>query len=153
MISLYYVENKINGRMYIGQTHMTIEKRWYFHKSNNSHCIILNNAIKKYGADNFEINIFQYCETQEEADQVEIYWITELKIICKLYNIKEGGSSGKHSKKTCTKISKSLIGNKRAKGMSPNQTSFIKGNQAPNKGRKRIIDEFGKMRFIKPGNL
>jgi len=133
MITIYYIQNKINGKMYIGQTTMSLDKRWYFHKSDLSHCVIMKNAIKKYGANNFEINAFKYCETQEEADQEEIYWIEQVK---PQYNIRAGGSCGKHSEQTCQKISKSLIGNKRAAGMKPNQTSFQIGRPSPRKDHK-----------------
>lgn len=138
--------------MYIGQTTINLEERWKTHCSLTSHCLILKNAIKKYGKDNFEINVFQNCDTQDQANQIEIYWINRLRIELgnkNIYNIKDGGSNGSHAKETCNKISKSLIGNKRAVGSKPNSGAFTIGKPAPNKGRKRMIDENGKTRYIK----
>ena len=128
MFQIYYVENKINGKMYIGQTTMPIKKRWYYHTKSSSHCLILKSAIDKYGADNFEVQVFKICESQQEADFEEIYWITQLK---PEYNIKEGGSRGKHSEETKKKIGLAHIGNKHAVGMGPNSTSFKVGRAAP----------------------
>ncbi len=134
MYKIYSIENKINGKMYIGQTTMEIDKRWYAHCAKNSHCLILKQAILKYGKDNFEINVFKFCDTQEEADQEEIYWITELK---PQYNIKSGGSRGSHSEETKKKIGLAHLGNKHALGMAPNKTSFKKGHPAPSTAFKK----------------
>jgi group I intron endonuclease len=114
--------------MYIGQTTMPIQKRWYVHSRGGSHCLILKNAINKYGVDNFTINVFEIYGTQEEADQAEIYWIEQLK---PQYNIKQGGSRGKHSEETKKKIGLASLGNKHAAGMAPNSTSFKLGHSAP----------------------
>lgn len=41
--------------------------------------------------------------------------------------------------------------NKGTKGvMKPNNTSFTVGQIAPNKDRKRMVDEFGKIRYVRP---
>lgn len=136
MYNIYYIENLINGKFYIGQTSTTIEKRLTQHKRKNSHCLILRQAIEKYGIDNFSINIITVCDNQEQADQEEIFWIEELKKYCILYNIKSGGSYGKHSEETKKKISLSNLGNKNAAGMKPNQTSFKPGKDAPPNGFK-----------------
>lgn len=146
MHSLYYVQNRINGKMYIGQTTMTIQKRWYAHTSRFSHCKILLSAIRKYGKNMFDIVVFKVCDNKIEADQEEEYWIDLLK---PEYNIRSGGSWGRHSEETRKKIGAAKAGNKYALGMKPNSTSFRKGMVSPNKGRRRVIDEFGNVRYVR----
>lgn len=60
----------------------------------------------------------------------------------------------KRSAEARAKMSKALLGrpswNKGTRGvMKPNSGSFAVGKDAPNKGRKRIVDENGKIRFIR----
>lgn len=76
MYYVYIFENKINSKVYIGKTN-NIERRQIEHlskskTSNNGH---FYNAIKKYGFDNFELNILAECENEEQAYFTEINYI------------------------------------------------------------------------------
>lgn len=51
---IYKITNLINNKLYIGQTCMTISKRWAVHKSTRS-CRALGFALSKYGPENFKI--------------------------------------------------------------------------------------------------
>lgn len=76
---IYKIENKINHKLYIGITTLTIEKRWKEHLStvynspNKMHAI--HHAMKKYGIENFQISMIE-----EVADDLlferEKYWIS-----------------------------------------------------------------------------
>lgn len=57
---VYLVTNKINGKIYIGQS-VDIERRWNQHRYGKGN-IILANAIKKYGIDNFSFEILEQIE-------------------------------------------------------------------------------------------
>ena len=81
---IYKVTNLINGHIYIGQTKYSIRRRWKKHisdsydekKSNiNSY---LHSAIKKYGADNFKIELVEECE-DDSLNERERFWISTLK--------------------------------------------------------------------------
>ena len=54
IFKVYKITNLINDRIYIGQTSLTIEARWYYHARYDS-CDYLHNAVRKYGPDNFKI--------------------------------------------------------------------------------------------------
>jgi len=54
---IYQVTNEINSKIYIGQS-IDIERRWNQHKYGKG-SIILRNAIKKYGIDNFKFEILE----------------------------------------------------------------------------------------------
>ena len=84
---IYLIVNKINGKTYVGQ-----------HKSNNwqdkymGSGRYLAHAKKKYGLENFEKFLIQYCNNKEEADNAEIFWIAEYRKRGKAeYNIANGG--------------------------------------------------------------
>ena len=81
---IYKTTNLFNGKFYIGQD-----------SKNNPNYLgsgtLLNKAIKKYGREHFVKEIIEYCESEEQLNSREIFWISELK---PLYNIAKGGSGG-----------------------------------------------------------
>lgn len=77
---------------------------------NYKNSIHLYNAIKKYGADKFQYKVLVQVSCQTVADYMEDYYIElynsrdpEIG-----YNIKTGGSVGRHSEETKAKISATL---------------------------------------------
>ena len=60
---IYLIENKINGKKYIGKTYSSIEKRWKEHiKDRTRFDRPLYRAMNKYGIENFSIQELEYCE-------------------------------------------------------------------------------------------
>jgi group I intron endonuclease len=81
---IYKTTNLINGNFYIGQDS----------KNNPEYLgsgLLLNKALKKYGRDNFLKEIIEQCNSKEQLNLREIFWISELK---PLYNIAKGGNGG-----------------------------------------------------------
>lgn len=102
---IYKITNLINGKCYIGQTSRTLEERWYDHCSKHSRCLALHSAIVKYGSENFLVEQIDTADTQIEADYKESMWIDCLETISPNgYNLKGGGSYGKHSDEVKTKM-------------------------------------------------
>lgn len=104
---IYLLVNKVNKKFYIGQTWQSLESRWERGNGYRS-STYLNNAIKKYGKENFEYKILTICYTQKDADYWENFYIKEYdsRNHKKGYNIKEGGSHGRLSEDTKIKLSK-----------------------------------------------
>lgn len=80
MIGIYKIENKANGKVYIGQS-IDIDNRWKNHRCElrrnahyNDH---LQRAWNKYGEDSFVFSIIEEC-VETELDEKEIYWIDYL---------------------------------------------------------------------------
>ncbi len=78
MYYIYKATNKVNGKIYIGQT-VDFERRKREHLSakNGVHynCGIFHKAIKKYGKENFEWEIIDKCQTLESATELESMYI------------------------------------------------------------------------------
>ena len=90
---IYIHRNKLNNKVYIGQT-INLKERWKpKNYKRNPH---FYGAIQKYGWDNFEHIIFASGLTLEEANQMErvmiaLYNTTNHQFG---YNCREGGDSG-----------------------------------------------------------
>lgn len=104
---VYVHINKINGKMYIGQSY-NIKERWRCKGKNYFNSIKFFNAIKKYGWDNFYHLIIDEGLTIEEADALEKSLIQSLDTINNGYNLKEGGARGALSPKSLKKMGDSV---------------------------------------------
>ena len=73
---IYKITNKINGKVYIGQTIKTLERRWKQHctRAKNKRYALCE-AIKKYGKENFTVEQIDVACSRDELDTKEIYWI------------------------------------------------------------------------------
>lgn len=135
---IYKIENKINGKLYIGQTTCPKNrKKQHFSKTFHGNPA-LDRAVLKYGRNNFDFSILEELETLDESNEREPFWIKELNsLVPNGYNLKEGGDAGgpdssetrqkkslskqgeknsfygkKHSEEAKIKISKSKMGKK-----------------------------------------
>lgn len=117
---IYKITNKLNGKLYIGQTSRTVEERWKEHQRDCARREFeirpLYRAINKYGIDNFSI------ETIEETDnpnEREKFWIEYYDSFKNGYNATLGGDGKPYldydlickmyeELKDCSKISKIL---------------------------------------------
>lgn len=78
MKRIYVITNKINGKKYVGQTSYTLAHRFSQHKNNACLHTLIHEAIVEYGSENFTIEELCRCDSQEEADAKEIYYIHKL---------------------------------------------------------------------------
>lgn len=93
---IYKITNKINQKIYIGQS-KNIEYRWKQHiyemnENYKSHYSI-HKALKKYGIENFTFEIIEITKEEELFDR-EKYWIQYYNSYNKGYNETVGGDSG-----------------------------------------------------------
>ena len=58
---IYKITNKINNKIYIGQTNRTIEIRWKEHCRHLNSNMPICRAIKKYGESNFLVEELEEC--------------------------------------------------------------------------------------------
>lgn len=130
-----YLLTSPSGKKYVGQSVQLLPsgkkngymKRWKQHvyeaNTGKDYSICLNNAIRKYGEDNFKIDLLITCSIVE-MDKWEKHYIKHLNTLHPSgYNLTEGGANGRQSASTCEK--------KRISGLGKN-----KGKQYPRRERK-----------------
>ena len=103
IIFLYKIANKINKKVYIGQTNNP-SRRWSCHKNNAKKDYIkqyIHHAMKKYGIFNFTFEIISCCKSLDDANQTEELLIEQYNSRDKNcgYNLRKGGNVGKAIKK------------------------------------------------------
>lgn len=91
--TVYLRTNKANGKQYVGQTNdfKRREFNWY---NTNWHYAgrLIDNARKKYGVENWNTDILKECDTLDETNYWEAYYIKELNTKAPNgYNLTDGG--------------------------------------------------------------
>lgn len=96
---IYKITNLINQKVYIGQS-INIPTRWTTHKNiafqpnNKAYNSPLYRSIRKYGLENFDFSVIEYCNP-EELNEKEVYWIkyySSFEDRDKGYNLTPGGN-------------------------------------------------------------
>ena len=86
---VYKLTDLTNGKIYVGQTKLTVEERFYFHCYADTH---IGHAIREHGKENFLREVLATCEARGEAYALEKRYIAQFDcIIPKGYNATEGG--------------------------------------------------------------
>ena len=96
MAYIYQITNDINGKIYIGKTEFSIEKRFKEHcadafKDRNEKRPLYA-AMRKYGIEHFHIELIEETDNPEER---EVFWIENKRSFKNGYNATIGGD-GKH---------------------------------------------------------
>ena len=143
---IYKAENKINGKIYIGQTTKSFEKRIRQHtvRSKNGSHLVIHRAIRKYGFECFDWIILQKCYSETHLNLAEKAYIQLYKLQGKkLYNSTDGGegSTGyRHSEESRIKISKSGIGRKFSEDTRRKISASNKGRKLSDEQKKKMSD-------------
>ena len=135
---IYKTTNLINGKIYIGQD-----------KNNNLNYYgsgdLIKSAIKKYGKKNFIKEILCVCNTIDELNSKEKFYINEYNSTDKNigYNITIGGTNGtmlhrKHTKETKEKMRISALGKKKSESHRKNIGLSKRGIPLTNEHKEKI---------------
>ena len=116
-MQVYLITNKVTGKQYVGQTVKSLPTRWSEHKSPAS-TTRFSRSVRKHGAENFTMESLHQCDTKEEMDFVEMFYIALLNTKTPNgYNITDGGE-GTHgmipSLETREKMRVAKLGKKQA---------------------------------------
>lgn len=116
---VYKITNKVNNKIYIGITNQGAGVRYLHHlyEARSGSPFPIHNAIRKYGKNNFTLEIVELCETSEILKEREKYWIAFYNSTDRSigYNMTEGGDGTfgrKHSEETKEKIRQKALGRK-----------------------------------------
>jgi hypothetical protein len=118
---VYKITNKINSKVYVGKTELSVESRWKQHivDSTKDRCKDrpLYRAIRKYGVCNFSIEVVE--ETSCTVER-EIFWIAYYNSYKNGYNATKGGD-GK------TYVDCDLIVKLNSVGLSNKEIKYLTG--------------------------
>lgn len=118
---IYKITNLTTDKCYVGQavSHILNHKRYrpYGHEgrfrchvseafsTKKNQCHYLNNAIKKYGVEDFVVELIECCEMSDSNDR-EIHYIKLFdSLFPKGYNLKNGGSVFTHTDESKKRVS------------------------------------------------
>lgn len=121
---IYKYINKINGKMYIGQTINKDKRKRQFYNKNvlytsqkNKKLSKIDQARQKYGVDNFEYSILEKINMDNKEDvisklnELEKYYIDKFNSIENGYNIMPGGGNEVKTEETINKIKQGVRSN------------------------------------------
>lgn len=140
MYYVYKITNSINDKVYVGRTIRSIEQRYKEHLQSleNGDTRHLYSAMRKYGANNFKIELIEECSTLDDMIEKEAYYCELLEAYTKGYNMTTAGETNpmecekaraSHKRKmqsaeVRSKISETM---KRIRANSPKTISIHKG--------------------------
>jgi len=145
---IYKATNKVNGRLYIGQTSCTLDERIQKHisQAKAGGGFIFAKALRKYGSESFEWEILSEHPDQEALDAAEIEAIEWFNAIGpKGYNIREGGSRGPHTAETLKQISEKLKGKPLSEEHKQKISAALKGRKRP----PEVVAKIGRKKGFK----
>ena len=146
---VYKYTNKINGKIYIGQTCRTIKERAGYHGNRYKGCSKFWSAIQKYGWDNFTPEIIAEGLSSNEASKIEIYYIKKYDSVNYGYNILEDNIefSNKYRNKISNAMKESPLNEKRKQSLKES----MKGSRNPFYGKHHTEETKQKIRAAKIG--
>lgn len=131
---IYVFKNKVNGKMYVGQTQRTFAVRTKQHLSRSD--TYFDKALAKYGLGNFSYEIIDRGNTLEELNEKERYWITECDCLWpKGYNLTVGGGGVNGYKHT----------DEQKRKMSDMKKGKMTGKDNPFYGLNHTVEAISKM--------
>lgn len=143
----YLILNKVNGKRYVGQIVQPLKVRFNEHVRKKENTLIVK-AIRKYGKENFYYGVIKNCESKEEMDYWEKFFIAALKSKKPYgYNLTDGGEGFigyRHSPETLAKISET-------KKNSPRAAEQIARLAELNRGRHPTPEARAKMSVSRKG--
>ena len=131
---VYKIVNKINGKIYVGQTTEKLNQRFSRHMGyqKDDKDTKFYRAVRKYGKSNFYIELIEEVKTLEELNTREEYWIRKLDTVENGYNSYYGGySSGGDT----------LSNHPRLKEIKTVLSEKTRGSNNPNASKIVCVDE------------
>jgi group I intron endonuclease len=119
-------------KVYVGQTTKTIQQRKTRHRKDankNKDDFRFYNAVREYGIDGFVWEQIDTAESREELDRKEIEWIIHYDSTNpdKGYNLRLGGSRGKHNDESRKKMTDWQIGRINSSESNEKRRETLKG--------------------------
>jgi group I intron endonuclease len=158
---VYLITNNINNKQYVGQTKTYqwrstknnwiaygYQERFNQHKRNTNNyekygrCRALNSAMKKYGTDNFKIDLLEECSI-DSLDELETFYIMNLSTLAPNgYNLETGGNENKtasaETRQLQSEMRKIYYKSDQGKSFIMQHSKFLSEYNASNNDKKKI---------------
>ena len=164
---IYKCTNNVNGKVYIGYTHKSLEKRIIEHKScsKKGSYYLLHKAIQKYGMDSFDWKIiFESKDKEYLLKEMESFFIKEYNSYFETghgYNMTYGGQGGMSNRKHTDSTKEKMKNARNKRNVEPmlgkkhsletkNKMSFAKLGKQKDLEYKKMCSERNKKRYLDP---
>lgn len=137
---IYKLENKVNGKIYIGQTKVKLSRRIAHHITDNKFPV--EKAFNKYGLESFTLSVIDEADSRDILNEKERYWIKFFD--CRLpkgYNCTNGGEGAegyKHTTEALEKMRKAQTGRKHSPEHCRNAGLGRRGMSLSEETRRRM---------------
>lgn len=127
----------MNSKKYVGQTGNGLLSRLSQHNRAKTY---IGSAMKKYGKENFKIQLLSIAENKEEADELERHYIMEYDTLHPHgYNLTTGGQGGfNHTRETRGQMAVLRKGRLVSEGTRKRMSEAKRGQKHPLFGRRGI---------------
>ena len=139
---IYTRTNKVNGKVYVGQTIRSEEVRWkqhVYYATKKGSSFPIHEAIRKYGVDSFIGKIVCECSTQGELDEKEKEFCDLLKAWSPTgYSLRAGQGRGTFSLESREKMSQAALGRIRSEEAKRKTSDSLMGHSVSEEARQKI---------------
>lgn len=140
---IYKITNAENGKVYVGQTRLTLQKRWSRHKDSVTKFSmdgLLQRAFRKYGIDKFSIELLEdNIPTLSELNTREQYYINSLDTFGDNgYNMTTGGEGYEVRQSTKDKLSVAAKGRLHSEEVKNNLRTKALGRKHTNETKEKL---------------
>ena len=142
---IYLITNPL-GRVYVGQTTNLFNRNSVYSKLACKDQPKIHNSLAKYGSENHNFLVLQYCETHELND-LERFYIKKFNSTDRIkgLNLTTGGQNYfQHTPETRAKMSLAQLGNQKTKGRTASKEE-IKKRSDKCRGQKRSAEVCARM--------
>jgi len=140
-VIVYAAHNRVNGKVYIGKTVKSLEKRWSRHLKDARRGVRTHfqNALREHGAETFTLTVLHHAASLQELNAMETFFIVlhQSHLRVNGYNMTMGGDGGAPTVEARLKISAAKMGNQAMKGQRHSAATKAKIGDG-NRRRRRL---------------
>uniref|UniRef100_A0A6M3XES6 GIY-YIG domain-containing protein n=2 Tax=viral metagenome TaxID=1070528 RepID=A0A6M3XES6_9ZZZZ len=146
---IYKIQNRINGKIYIGQTTRSLKERIKEHLAPNN-CTVIHATLIKYGIENFDISIIDVTSNINKLNKLEIFYIKKYNCMSPNgYNLTTGGKNYNCSEETKRKLSEFFKGHKATEETKRKLSKSLKGHKVTEETKRKISESHqGKKNWV-----